>query len=88
MGAQVATAATTSFSVQVSTPDAGAVQQAELSVSRASGVTSAITTSLALGGTSIMRVSFVGDSAALQAALQAQGWQVQMVNGTTLRISR
>ena len=88
MGAQVAAGATTSFSIQVSTPDAGAVQQAEVSVSRASGVTSAITTSLALGGTSLMRVTFVGDSAALQAALQAQGWQVQVVNGTTLRISR
>lgn len=88
MGAQVAAGATTSFSIQVSTPDAAAVQQAEVSVSRASGVASAITTSLALGGTSLMRVTFVGDSAALQAALQAQGWQVQVVNGTTLRISR
>ena len=45
-----------SFSIQVATPDAGAVQQAEVSVSRVDGVTSAITTSLALGGTSIMRV--------------------------------
>ncbi len=88
MGAQVVAGATTSYSLQVSTPDAGAVQQAEVSVSRASGVTSAITTSLALGGTSLMRVTFVGDSAALQAALQAQGWQVQVVNETTLRISR
>jgi hypothetical protein len=87
-GEQVAAGATTSFSIQVSTPDADAVQQAELSVSRANGVASAITTSLALGGTSLMRVTFVGDSAALQAALQAQGWQVQVVNGTTLRISR
>jgi hypothetical protein len=88
MGAQVPTNAASNFSIQVSTPDAGAVQQAEVSVSRASGVTSAITTSLALGGTSLMRVTFIGDSAALQAALQAQGWQVQVVNGTTLRISR
>ena len=80
--------AATSFNVQVATPDAGSVQQAEVSVSRVDGVTSAITTSLALGGTSVMRVSFVGDAAALQAALQAQGWQVQVVNGNTLRISR
>jgi hypothetical protein len=35
-----------------------------------------------------MRVTYAGDSAAFQAALQAQGWQVQVVNGTTLRISR
>jgi hypothetical protein len=87
-GTPVPSGAATSFSVQVATPDAGAVQQAEVSVSRVNGVTSAITTSLALGGTSIMRVSFVGDSAALQSALRAQGWTVQVVNGTTLRISR
>ena len=62
------------------------MSQAELSVSRINGVTSALTTSLALGGTSVMRVTFVGDSASLQAALQAQGWQVQG-SGSTLRIS-
>jgi hypothetical protein len=80
--------ATSTVNVQVSTPDAGSVQQAEVSVSRVDGVTSAITTSLALGGTSVMRVTFTGDPAALQAALRAQGWQVQAVNGNTLRISR
>ena len=64
------------------------VQRAELSVSRVDGVTSAITTSLALGGTSIMRVTFTGDAAALQSALQAQGWQVQPIGGNSLRISR
>lgn len=76
-----------SFSIQVDTPNAAAVSQAELSVSRISGVTSALTTSLALGGTSVMRVTFVGDPTALQAGLQAQGWTVQG-SGTTLRISR
>lgn len=78
----------TSFNVQVETPDAEAVQRAEVSVSRVNGVTSAITTSLALGGTSVMRVSYVGDAGRLQAALQAQGWRVEVVGGTTLRISR
>ena len=78
---------TTTFQVQVETPDAGAVSRAELSVSRVSGVMSAITTSLALGGTSVMRVSYSGDPAAFQAALQAQGWQVSG-SGTSLRISR
>ncbi|MGQ0589460.1 MAG: heavy-metal-associated domain-containing protein [Sphingosinicella sp.] len=82
------TGAVTSYSIQVETPDGGAVQRAELSVSRVDGVTSAITTSLALGGTSVMRVTYAGDTAALQAALRAQGWQVQVVGGTTLRISR
>ncbi len=82
------TGAAASFNVQVETPDAGAVQRAEVSVSRVSGVTSAITTSLALGGTSVMRVTYAGDAAALQAALAAQGWQVQVMGGNTLRISR
>ena len=77
-----------SFNVQVETPDPEAVQRAEVSVSRVNGVTSAITTSLALGGTSIMRVTYVGDAASLQAALQAQGWRVEVFGGTTLRISR
>jgi hypothetical protein len=81
----VGTAST--YSIQVETPNAAAVSQAELSVSRINGVTSALTTSLALGGTSVMRVTFVGDSASLQAALQAQGWQVAGSDGT-LRISR
>jgi len=76
------------FNVQVETPDPEAVQRAEVSVSRVDGVTSAITTSLALGGTSIMRVTYTGDAAALQAALQAQGWRVEVVGGNTLRISR
>jgi phosphoserine phosphatase len=76
------------MNVQVATPDAGSVQQAEVSVSRAGGVTSAITTSLALGGTSVMRVTFAGDAAALQAALRAQGWQVTVISGNVMRISR
>jgi hypothetical protein len=75
------------FTVQVDTPSASEVQQAEISVSRIGGVTSALTTDLALGGTSTMRVTFSGESAALAAALQAQGWTVQG-SGTSLRISR
>ncbi len=84
----VPTGQVTTFNVQVDTPDAGSVQRAEIGVSRVGGVTSAITTSLALGGTSIMRVTYAGDAAALQAALAAQGWRVQVVGGSTLRISR
>jgi len=77
----------TTFSIQVDTPDAGAVQRAEIGVSHVPGVTSALTTSLALGGTSVMRVTFAGDSGAFQAALAAQGWHVSG-SGTTLRIAR
>jgi hypothetical protein len=80
-------AAATSFSIQVDTPTPESVGRAELSVSRIGGVTSALTTSLALGGTSTLRVTYMGDSAALQAALEAQGWTVRG-SGTSLRISR
>ena len=76
-----------SFTIQVETPDPAAVNRAELSVSRVRGVTSALTTSLALGGTSTMRVTFMGDSAALRAALEGQGWNVSG-SGNSLRISR
>ena len=75
------------YRIQVDTPDAEAVQRAEISVSGVRGVTSAITISQALGGTSTMRVTFAGDAQALAAALQSRGWSVS-VSGDTLRISR
>mgnify|MGYP006208173197 CR=1 FL=1 len=37
------------------------------------GVKSVVTTSLALGGTSVMRVTYQGDPAALQSALSSRG---------------
>ena len=75
------------FNIQVETPDPDAVRRAELSVSRVNGVTSAITTSPALGSTSVMRVTCTGDAGALQAALRSQGWRVEVVGGNA-RISR
>jgi len=86
--APVASGPVATFNIQVETPDPAAVQRAEVAVSRVNGVTSAITTSLALGGTSVMRVTYMGDAAALQAALRAQGWRVETLGGGTLRISR
>ncbi|HEY0413643.1 MAG TPA: heavy-metal-associated domain-containing protein [Allosphingosinicella sp.] len=80
-------APTVSVTIQVSTPDAAAVSRAELAVSRVPGVSSALTTSLALGGVSVMRVTYAGDPAALAASLQAQGWDVSG-SGASLRISR
>jgi hypothetical protein len=73
--------------IQVSTPDAESIQRAEVAVSRVAGVTSAITTSQSVGGTSTMRVTFSGDPAALAAALRAQGWSVSG-SGSSLSISR
>lgn len=81
------TAATTSLSVQVETPNAAAVNASETAVRGVPGVRSATTTSLALGGISVMRVSFDGSQAALRAALEARGWSVQEGAGV-LRIRR
>jgi len=85
--APVPVGAVTMVTIQVDTPDAAAVQQAEISVSRIGGVTSALTTNPSLGGTSTMRVTFAGEPAALAAALQAQGWTVSGA-GASMRISR
>ncbi|WP_339826091.1 heavy-metal-associated domain-containing protein [uncultured Parasphingorhabdus sp.] len=80
-------AATTSVSLQFDTPDVGAVGRGESSVRAIPGVASASTSSLALGGVSVMSVTYRGDIAALAQALRSQGWQVQQGAGT-LRISR
>lgn len=76
-----------SFTVQYNSPDVDSVSATERAVAGAAGVQSASTTSLALGGTSVMRVSFRGDLAALRAALAARGFKVQE-GGGQLRISR
>ncbi|MEH6828561.1 heavy-metal-associated domain-containing protein [Parasphingorhabdus sp.] len=80
-------AATTSISLQFDTPDVGAVGRGESAVRSIPGVTSASTSSLALGGVSVMNVTYRGDISALAQALRAQGWQVQQGAGA-LRISR
>jgi hypothetical protein len=73
--------------IQFDTPSASAVANTESLVRGVPGVRSAGTTSLALGGVSLMRVVFDGDPAALAGALQARGWQV-FGSGQTLRIRR
>jgi hypothetical protein len=79
--------AVTVLRIEVDTPDPAAIGRAELAVSRVPGVTSAFTTDPAIGGTSKMRVSYMGEPAALAAALEAQGWRVSG-SGNSLRISR
>jgi hypothetical protein len=81
------TAATVSINIQFDTPGVAAVSSGEAALRGIPGVRSAMTSSLALGGVSVMRVGFEGDPAALQAALEARGWIVQGA-GTTLRIRR
>jgi hypothetical protein len=77
----------TTLSIQVETPDATAVVASETAVRAVPGVRSATTTSLALGGISVMRVAFDGSQASLRASLEARGWTVQEGSGV-LRIRR
>lgn len=79
--------AVASLSVQMETPNAAAVTASESAVRGVPGVRSATTTSLALGGISVMRVSFDGSQATLRAALESRGWSVQEGPGV-LRIRR
>ncbi|WP_298193569.1 heavy-metal-associated domain-containing protein [Novosphingobium sp.] len=74
--ATTAAVPTTVVTVQFVTPDAAAVDAGMAAVRRVEGVKEAATTSLAIGGTSVMRVTFAGDIDALAAALRAQGWRV------------
>ncbi|MBK9588942.1 MAG: heavy-metal-associated domain-containing protein [Sphingomonadales bacterium] len=85
--AGAAIAGTATFSVQYETPDVASVGSTEAAVRGIAGVRSASTGSLALGGISVMRVTFAGDMAALKAALSARGFRVQE-GGGALRISR
>lgn len=69
------------FTVQFASPDAAAVDAALAAVRGAPGVQGASTTSLAMGGTSVMRVTYAGELTALAAALRARGWQVTVGQG-------
>ncbi|HEX8466295.1 MAG TPA: heavy-metal-associated domain-containing protein [Allosphingosinicella sp.] len=79
--------AVTVVRIEVDTPDQAAIGRAELAVSRVPGVTSAFTTNPSVGGTSAMRVSYMGEAGALAAALESQGWRVSG-SGNSLRLSR
>lgn len=75
------------FTVQFASPDAGAVDAALSSVRGAAGVQGAATSSIAIGGTSVMRVTASGSLEELAAALRARGWQVS-VGSNALSIRR
>ena len=75
------------ITVQFDTPGASAVANTEGLIRGIAGVRSATTTSLALGGLSLMRVTYDGDPDALRAALEVRGYQVTG-SGQTLRIRR
>jgi len=75
---QAATVST--VTVQFASPDARAVDAALSGVRGVAGVQGAGTTSIAIGGTSVMRVTMAGDINALAAGLRARGWQVTVGN--------
>jgi hypothetical protein len=75
------------YTVQVGTPDAASFDAALGGLRSVPGVGAASVTSTAIGGTSVLRVSFAGDLPALAAALRERGWQVVEGNGA-LAISR
>lgn len=79
-------ATTVAVSVQFDTPDPGSVSRAETAVRAIPGVRSAVTSSLALGGTSVMQVSFEGSPDLLRTGLAARGYVVTG-SGTSLRIT-
>ena len=88
-GAEVATGAETptatpaetpsvvsSFVVQFATPDAGAFDATLAAVRATAGVRGAATTSVGIGGTSVMTVSYGGSIDQLAAALRGRGFTV------------
>ncbi|KQM41275.1 hypothetical protein [Sphingomonas sp. Leaf10] len=75
------------LSIQADTPNVVAVESTEAALRSVPGVRSAATSSLALGGVSVLRVTFDGDIAILTAALESRGWSVQQGEGA-LRIRR
>ncbi|TPG14398.1 heavy-metal-associated domain-containing protein [Sphingomonas oligophenolica] len=84
------TAATTpgiQVTLQYESPSPTSVANSESLLRSIPGVRSASTSSLALGGESLMRVVYDGDPDALRAALQVRGFQVTG-SGTSIRIRR
>ncbi|WP_215228637.1 heavy-metal-associated domain-containing protein [Erythrobacter sp. 3-20A1M] len=82
---QSATVAT--YVVQFATPDAGAVDATLSAVNATPGVRSAATSSLAIGGTSVMRVTYAGSLNDLAQALAGRGFSVTQ-GGSALSIRR
>ncbi|WP_126175346.1 heavy-metal-associated domain-containing protein [Tsuneonella rigui] len=76
-----------SFTVQFPSPTASAFEGTVASVRAAIGVRSAAVTSTAIGGTSLMTVSFAGDAAGFAAALRTRGYTVRQ-SGNQFSISR
>jgi hypothetical protein len=86
-GVESAEVAVRSITVQFATPDAAAFDAALGAVRGAGGVRGVGVTSTAIGGTSVMSVSFAGNLEELAAALEARGFTVRR-GANALAISR
>jgi len=82
-----ASASVRTLMLQVDTPDGASVPALEASLRAIPGVRSAATTSLALGGVSVLRIAYEGTPDTLRAALIARGFRVAG-SGDSLRIRR
>jgi len=82
-----ATTSTAAVTIQFDTPTAASVSAIEAAVRGVPGVSGAATTSMAIGGVSVMRLNYSGDPEVLRTSLQSRGFQVGR-NGATLRIRR
>ncbi|MGB7407847.1 MAG: heavy-metal-associated domain-containing protein [Pontixanthobacter sp.] len=78
---------TNSFVVQFPSADAAAIDLTLAAVRGTPGVRGAATTSLAIGGTSVMNVTYAGSLAELAAALRGRGFTVNQ-GSNALAISR
>ena len=67
----------TGLNIQFDTPNVGSVNAGEAALRSIPGVRTAVTSSLALGGVSVMRVTYDGAIPGLRAQLEARGWSVQ-----------
>jgi hypothetical protein len=86
-GAEPGEAQVRSITVQFATPDAAAFDSALGAVRGTGGVRGVGVTSTAIGGTSVMSVSFAGSLEELAAALEARGFAVRR-GANALAISR
>ena len=80
-------ASVATYTVQFASPDAATLDAVLAAVRSAPGVQGAAVTSLAVGGTSLMRVTLAGDLDGLATALRARGYQAT-VSGGVLSIRR
>ncbi len=87
VGDTAPTTAGIQVTLQYESPSPTSVANTESLLRSIPGVRSAATSSLALGGESLMRVVYDGDPDALRAALQVRGYQVTG-SGSSMRIRR